>query len=169
MIRKVKNKNLTMNLLKIYGNTKKGEKMKWFFGKNPYILRVAVFVFGALGYGIVELLWRGRTHWSMLFAGGICFSVYYRLCKDAPGMPLLMKCFWGAVVITSVELMFGTVVNVAWHLDVWDYTNMPFHFFGQICLPFFALWFLLCIPLTFLCDMIRKKTEDTWKKQPVSS
>ena len=31
-----------------------------------------VFTAGGLGYGGLELLWRGRTHWSMLLCGGVC-------------------------------------------------------------------------------------------------
>ena len=31
-----------------------------------------VFAAGGLGYGGLELLWRGRTHWSMLLCGGVC-------------------------------------------------------------------------------------------------
>lgn len=117
------------------------------------------FVLGAVGYGVLELLWRGYTHWSMLLAGGICFCAYYTLCRDSKGMPLFLKCFFGAVLITSVELIFGTLVNVVLGMSVWDYTDLPFHFYGQICLPFFILWFLLCIPLTLFCDALRKKTE----------
>lgn len=130
--------------------------MKQFLKKNPFVFHVVLFLAGAVGYGLLELLWRGYTHWSMLLAGGVCLSIYYRLCVDAPKTPLLTKCFLGAVIITCVELIFGTVVNVLLHLDVWNYTNLPFHFFGQICLPFFGLWFLLCIPLTSLCNGIYK-------------
>ena len=32
-----------------------------------------VYSIGAVGYGIIEVLFRGYTHWSMLIAGGLCF------------------------------------------------------------------------------------------------
>lgn len=126
--------------------------------KKPVLINTHIFVFliGALGYGLLEILWRGRTHWSMLLAGGICFSVYYKLCKDEKNMPLFKKCTLGALVITCVELIFGTVFNVALSMDVWDYSHLPLNFYGQICLPFFILWFFLCMPLTFLCDKLEK-------------
>ncbi len=117
--------------------------------------REMIFVIGAVGYLLVELLWRGHSHWTMMLAGGICFSIYYRLCTDSKHIPLFAKCALGACVITCVELMFGTVVNVFFKWNVWDYSTMPFHFYGQICLPFFLLWFMLCVPLTYLCDYIR--------------
>ena len=36
------------------------------FGKS-----VVMFLFGGFGYGLIEVLWRGRTHWSMVLCGGI--------------------------------------------------------------------------------------------------
>lgn len=115
----------------------------------------ALFLTGAVGYGCIELLWRGYTHWTMLTAGGICFAVYYKLCEDEKNMPFLKKCFFGAFLITCIELMFGTVINVLLQWNVWDYSDMPLNYYGQICIQFFILWFLLCIPLTLLCDKIK--------------
>ena len=37
----------------------------------------SVFTAGGLGYGGLELLWRGRTHWSMLLCGGACAVLIY--------------------------------------------------------------------------------------------
>ena len=43
------------------------------------IERTALFLFvGGISYGLLELLWRGRTHWTMLL-GGVCF-----LCRKHP-------------------------------------------------------------------------------------
>ncbi len=124
---------------------------------------ILLFSIGSFGYGAIEILWRGYTHWTMLLAGGTCFTMYYKLCEDEKNMPLFTKCFFGALLITCVELIFGTVVNVVLNWNVWDYSDMPMNFFGQICLPFFILWFLLCIPLTAMC-----KTIQTWRKNKFS-
>ena len=35
---------------------------------------------GGAGYGAIELLWRGFTHWTMVLTGGFCFSILYNLC-----------------------------------------------------------------------------------------
>ena len=32
--------------------------------------RFVTFCLGAAGYGLLEYLYRGRTHWTMLLAGG---------------------------------------------------------------------------------------------------
>ena len=34
--------------------------------------KIALFCFGALGYGAIEVTFRGHTHWTMLVAGGLC-------------------------------------------------------------------------------------------------
>mgnify|MGYP007061466321 CR=1 FL=1 len=37
----------------------------------------AVFTGGGLGYGLLELIYRGRTHWTMLLAGGLSLTLIY--------------------------------------------------------------------------------------------
>ena len=39
-------------------------------------IRFMLFSIGAVGYGLIEVMWRGYTHWSMLGAGGICFVFF---------------------------------------------------------------------------------------------
>lgn len=36
-----------------------------------------LFLFGGAGYGLIELIWRGHTHPSMVVTGGICFVILY--------------------------------------------------------------------------------------------
>lgn len=116
--------------------------------KENYVL---LFFIGGTGYGILEIFWRGYTHPTMLFAGGICFCLYYTLCRDTKDMPQLLRCGIGAVLITCTELIFGVICNVFFKLHVWDYSHLPFSFYGQICLPYFLLWWGLCAPLGVLC------------------
>ena len=82
----------------------------------------------------LELLWRGWTHRTMFFAGGICFLLLGRL-KDQPPW---VKAVAGAGIITAIELAAGLLVNRQY--AVWDYRNAPFNFLGQICLPYSLLW-----------------------------
>lgn len=115
-----------------------------------------VFCIGAVGYSLLEILWRGFTHWTMALTGGICFWFIYSICMRYPNMPLLGKCLWGALVITAVEFIVGCIVNRGLHMQVWDYSNQPLNLYGQICLTYSALWFLLCIPITYLSQGIKK-------------
>ena len=109
--------------------------------------RMALFVLGGCGYQWVELAWRGTTHWTMFLAGGICLCLIDHICnRRMRRRPLLARCCAGSGIITCVELAAGIVVNLILHLDVWDYSVLPMNLFGQVCLPFSALWVLLSLP-----------------------
>ena len=114
-----------------------------------------VFIIGAIGYGLCEILCRGRTHWSMLLAGGICFLWFYTAEKKYHVLPLFYRFLYGSILITSVEFVFGCIFNIALGFSVWDYSDLPLNIMGQICLRFTVIWALFCIPLSFLCAKIR--------------
>lgn len=116
--------------------------------------QVGLFAVGGVGYGLIEILWRGFTHWSMAVTGGLCFSLLYRMCGRMRACCRWKKCLAGSALITGVEFLVGCFVNLRMHWNVWDYSKMPANLLGQICLPFTALWFLLCAPVTALCDKI---------------
>ncbi|MCM1225155.1 MAG: putative ABC transporter permease [Lachnospiraceae bacterium] len=119
---------------------------------KPLIL----FAIGGLLYTLIELLWRGRTHWTMFIVGGICF-VLIGLINDEFGwdMPLVKQMAISALLITMFELYVGIALNKGYKLNIWDYSNMPFNLWGQICLPYSILWFLLSLPAIILDDYLR--------------
>ena len=41
--------------------------------------RGRLFLVGGVGYSLLEIGWRKRTHWTMAAAGGLCFSLLYDL------------------------------------------------------------------------------------------
>ncbi len=100
------------------------------------------FLLGGLGYVILELLWRGRSHWSMFLLGGGCFLILGKIGKKP--VPAALQPLVGAVAITAGELATGLLLNRSF--AVWDYRQEPFNFLGQICLPFSLLW----VPVSFL-------------------
>ena len=53
---------------------------------------IAVYVTGGLLYGLIELLWRGWTHWSMLLCGGACFALMYHIPVEMPAQRLRHNC-----------------------------------------------------------------------------
>ena len=61
----------------------------------------------------------------------------------------------GAGIVTILELIVGIVVNVWLGLEVWDYSNLPFNFMGQICLPFSFAWTLLSGVAIVVDDYLR--------------
>lgn len=120
----------------------KSEYMNW--KKNSII-----FFMGAAGYGMLEILFRGFTHWTMFVTGGIVFITLYYVNSKKEDAPLWQKCLIGALIITGIELAVGCVVNLWLGWRVWDYSRYSYNFLGQICFAFTALWFFLCIPLSY--------------------
>ena len=74
----------------------------------------------------------------MFLAGGICFLLLGRLNQIRPPLKLPLRGIVGALIITTVELTAGLLVNR--NYNVWDYRHLPLNFYGQICLPFTLLW-----------------------------
>lgn len=109
------------------------------------------FCGGGASYGLLEILWRGYTHLSMLIAGGFCFWLIIRITKMNHG--LFTKSVIGGLCITSVEFISGCIVNLWLGLAVWDYTGEPMSLFGQICLRYTLLWIALCAIIIPLCRL----------------
>ena len=107
--------------------------------------RFMLFSIGAVGYGLIEIIWRGYTHWSMLGAGGICFMFFGSISDKFKKAGLFMKGLIGSTFITGVEFIFGVVFNIILKKNVWDYSKMPLNIIGQVCMPYSCLWVLLSI------------------------
>lgn len=126
---------------------------------------LTVYAIGSIGYRFIEILWRGRTHWTMGVVGGICFICIYCFEYIFKRTPLFIRAFYSAVCITAIELLSGLVINNQLGLAVWDYSGMRFHFMGQICLLYSVLWYFLCIPAHSLCKLIRHRVFDALPKK----
>lgn len=110
-----------------------------------------VFLTGGAAYSLLEILWRGYTHWTMTVTGGICFTVLYVLHVYTRALSFLTRCVIGTAVITLVEFAVGCTVNLWLGWAVWDYADVPGNVLGQICLPFSLMWLLLCAAACPLC------------------
>ena len=95
-----------------------------------------LFLFGGVLYSLIEILFRGVTHWSMTITGGIWLGILYRQFTNKPDSPLFLKCLFGSAVITGFEFAVGCIVNLILDWNVWDYSSHPLNLMGQIC-PFF--------------------------------
>lgn len=115
-----------------------------------------IFTIGGAIYGIIELLWRRYTHWSMLLTGGLCFLLLFRIFTRKKGISMVKKCLIGSLVITLIEFFVGLVVNVWLKLNVWDYSNMNINLLGQICPLYSLLWGLLTIPISIFCKKMQR-------------
>lgn len=99
---------------------------------------------GCLYYGF-EMLFRGFSHWTMFVLGGICFDFFamqgVMVNWEDPLWRQILRCI---VFVTSMEFVTGIIVNKWLGMAVWDYSNLPFSLFGQICLPFMIIFSGLC-------------------------
>ena len=102
-------------------------------------MMIKAFLPGALCYPLMEMIYRGRTHYSMALAGGAA-SLLIRHCAQKKGS-LLKRAFLCALGITAMEYLFGLAFNRRHH--IWDYRRQPGQLAGQICPRYSFLWFLL--------------------------
>lgn len=114
----------------------------------------AVYLTGAAGYGTLELLWRGWTHWSMLVAGGVCTCAMYWIANYS-GLPLWQEWILCAAVITTVEFFAGVLLNLILGWQIWDYGHLPGNLLGQICPAFTMVWLGISIPGVWVCQVLR--------------
>ena len=119
-----------------------------------------MFPIGALGYGLIEVLWRGYTHFSMLLAGGICFITFAKIGEKFKKSTLIAKAIIGSAFVTVIELILGVIFNIILKKNVWDYSKLPLNFKGQICLLYSVFWVMLSlifIPLSLKVKVYLQK------------
>lgn len=116
------------------------------------------FVIGALIYGMIEISARGFTHITMGLLGGISMIVIH-LTNDArrDGLNFFVQISLIAFFITAIEFITGEIVNVRLGMNIWDYSDIPLNFDGQICLPFVGIWLVLSAIGVVLDDYLRWK------------
>ena len=116
-----------------------------------------IFGIGGILYGGIEVVFRNYTHWTMVLAGGLIFSILYFLYGYIGKGNFILKCTLGCAIITTIEFIFGTGLNIILDMNVWDYSERPMNILGQIC-PFFSIgWFFLSIPAYYICSRIEKR------------
>lgn len=116
-----------------------------------------IYSIGAVGYSLLEILWRGYTHWTMGIVGGICFSIIYKINCVFKKSKTVVKCLLGSGAITAIEFLSGVVINIVLKWNVWDYSRFRFNIKGQVCPMYSALWFVLCMPLCSFCKLLNEK------------
>lgn len=114
------------------------------------------FSIGSIGYGLLEILWRGYTHPSMLFTGGICMVLILFISEYFTALSIFKKSFLCSFAITAVEMCVGVIVNLAMHLGVWDYSGLKYNLLGQISLLYTVLWFFLSLIILSCIDLFRR-------------
>lgn len=118
---------------------------------------LTVFLIGGAAYSIMEILWRGYTHWSMTLTGGVCFCILYALHSAKPPLPLFFRCALGCLTITGIEFLVGCTVNLWLGWQVWDYSGVPLNLLGQICPIYTLIWLALSFVSVPICRGLKRK------------
>lgn len=117
---------------------------------------MALLLVGGGIYVLLELIWRGRSHWTMFLLGGICFVSLGLINEIIPWEMLLwQQVLIGACIITGLEFMTGCMVNLWLGWAVWDYSGLPGNILGQICPQFFILWLPVALIAIIMDDWLR--------------
>ena len=110
---------------------------------------------GGLLYGLLEIIWRGYTHWTMiLLAVALCVPLDLANERFPWELSHLTQAVLGGLVVTAGELLAGLVLNVWLGLGIWDYSNQWGNLWGQICPLYAGLWCLLAGPVIVAFDWL---------------
>ena len=124
--------------------------MKKFMGK------LGLFLSCGFIYCMIEILFRGWSHWSMFILTGF-LGVF---CVDSINNTLSFDCDYivqiliSTILCTIGEGISGIILNIWLQLNVWDYSKMTFgtFFFGQCNVLFCFAWMLIISIIIFYCD-----------------
>jgi uncharacterized membrane protein len=119
---------------------------------------IFIFLFGGLGYGLLEIIFRGFTHWSMIITGGSALLVLYLINSAIPGTPIILKALIGAFAITIIEFTVGIIVNKVFSFGVWDYTGSFGNVLGIITPIFSLCWFGISLIVNIIFKNMQKIT-----------
>lgn len=129
--------------------------MKLFMGFIKYIF---LFITFGIIYMCIELLFRGYSHWTMFICGGLSAMEIGMLNEVFEWeTPLWQQMLCGSLLITLNEFITGCIVNLYLNWNVWDYSDVPFNLYGQVCIPFMLLWFMLSYVAIVIDDYLRWK------------
>ena len=121
-----------------------------------FVKYLFLLVTGGLLYNIIEILFRGWSHWTMFLLGGVCFVCLGLINEVIPWcMAIWKQTLIGAVMITCLEFLTGCVVNLWLGWGIWDYSNLPGNILGQIAPRYFLLWLPIALSGILLDDWLR--------------
>lgn len=123
-----------------------------------------LFWFGGSFYVTLEVIYRQRSHWTMLVLAGLVF-IAIGLLNQIWGWEagLIKQVLVGTTIATISEFIIGCIVNLWLGWNIWDYSDLKFNLFGQITPQFIALWIPITLLAIILDDVIRWRFFDEEK------
>lgn len=104
---------------------------------------VYIFMICAIGYGAIEILWRNKTHWTMILCGGISGNAIIAITRILSDFDTIFQSIISGLAITLVELSAGIILNIKQGKKIWDYSSLAFNYKGQICLRYSIYWVII--------------------------
>lgn len=130
------------------------------------VLSMLLWFWGGTVYFLLEVIWKTATgrpesiSWTMLVLAVLLTIPVERCGEQLPwAVPLWLQALACAALVTAVELAAGLILNIWLGLGVWDYSDLPGNFIGQICPQFAAVWFGLCLVFIPAFDWMRWSVE----------
>lgn len=121
---------------------------------------IVLWMTGGLFYFYLEIAYRDYSHYSMIICGGLCFLIVgtigdYILKNVKPAFKaLVLIMFFGTLIITTLEFITGIIVNLKLDMGVWDYSELKYNVYGQICIGYSMIWALLSLPCVYILNII---------------
>lgn len=114
-------------------------------------------IFGTIYYHI-EVLAVGYSSIYMFFVGAVA-SLCCGLINEIFDWDtaFLSQMVISAVVITTIELVSGVILNIGLGLNLWNYAGRDGNILGQVCAINSIYWFILSPIALILDDFIRWK------------
>lgn len=117
-------------------------------------------------YGLMEVIWRGHTHWTMTLTGGTALLILYIINIKMSNCNIFLKCLIGASAITLLEFTVGVIINIILKWNVWDYSNRPLNILGQVC-PLFSFFGTYYVFRDLPSAALSKRKQKQMSQQPV--
>lgn len=116
--------------------------------KKKIISLFIMFNISGLIYILLELLWRGRSHWTMFICAGLCGLVMANVNNNLLKFDtdFRIQVLVSALCCSMFEFLFGIIFNG--DFTIWDYRGMwgTIHWLGdQVNILFFGVWILISV------------------------
>lgn len=129
---------------------------------GKWVLSMLLWFWGGTEYFLLEVFWKTwhnepeQISWTMLVLAVILTIPVERCGEQMPWeIPLWIQALACATLVTITELFAGVILNLWLKLEVWDYSNLPGNFLGQICPQFATVWWVLCLIFIPAFDWMR--------------
>lgn len=126
------------------------------------VLSMLLWTWGGTVYFLLEVAYKTATghqeriSWTMLVLAVVLCVPVERAGYQLPWeCPLWLQALACASLVTITEFFAGCVLNLWLGLDIWDYSALPLHLYGQVCLPFSLAWWVLCFAFIPVFDWLR--------------